>query len=44
MQGEGFGYMAYIDDILIYSSIEKEHLERLDNAFKHLLKAGLKIK
>ena len=36
--------MAYLDDILIYSRTEKEHLEMLDKAFKHLLKAGLKIK
>ena len=36
--------MAYLDDILIYSRTEKEHLEMLDNAFKCLLKAGLKIK
>ena len=44
MQGQGLGYMAYLDDILLYSRIEKEHLEMLDKAFKHLLKAILKIK
>ena len=36
--------MAYLDDILIYSRTEKEHLEMLDKALKHLLKAGLKVK
>ena len=36
--------MAYLDDSLIYSRTEKEHLEMLDKAFKHLLKAGLKIR
>ena len=33
-QGQGCGYMACLDDILIYSRTEKEHLEMLDNAFK----------
>ena len=41
---EGSGYLAYLDDILIYSKTEKEHLEMLDNAFKCLSTAGLKIK
>ena len=36
--------MAYLDDILIYSRTEKEHLEILDNAFKYVFKAGFKIK
>ena len=36
--------MAYLDDILIYCRTENEHLEILDNAFKCLLKARLKIK
>ena len=44
MQHQGCGYMAYFDDILIYIRREKEYLEMLDNTFKHLLKAGLKIK
>ena len=44
MQCQGCGYMAYLDDILIYSKTEKEHLEMLDNALKCLLKAKLKIK
>ena len=43
-QGQGCGYMAYLDNILIYSRREKGHLEMLDNAFKHLLKTRLKIK
>ena len=44
MQGQGCGYMAYFNDILIYSRTEKGHHEILDNGFKHLLKAWLKIK
>ena len=36
--------MAYLDDILIYSRIEKEHLEMLENAFNQLLTAGLQTK
>ena len=43
-QGQGSGYLAYLDDILIYSRIEKEHLQILDKAFKFLPKARLKIK
>ena len=42
--GQGSAYLAYLDDILIYSRTEKEHLQMLDKAFKCLLKAGLKIK
>ena len=38
------GYLAYLDDILIYSKTEKEHLEMLNNALECLSKAGLKIK
>ena len=37
-------YLAYLDDILIYSRTEKEHSQLLEKAFKCLLKAGLKIK
>ena len=43
-QGQGSGYLAYLDNILIYSRNEKEHVQMFDKAFKHLLKAGLKIK
>ena len=43
-QGKGCRYMAYLDDILIYSRTEKENLEMLDNIFKQLFTAGLKIK
>ena len=43
-QGQGSGYLAYLDDILIYSKTEQEHLQMLDKAFRCLLKAGLKMK
>ena len=43
-QCQGSGCLAYLDNILIYSRTENEHLEILDKAFKHLLKAVLKIK
>ena len=43
-QSQGSGYVAYQDDILIYSKTEKEHLEILNYAFKHLSKVGIKIK
>ena len=40
---QGSDYLAYLDDILIYSKIENEHLEMLNNVFKCLSKAGLEI-
>ena len=43
-QGQGSGYLAYLDDILICNRTEKEQLEMLDKSFKCLLKARLKIK
>ena len=43
-QSQVSGYLAYLDDILIYSKTEKEHLEMLNDAFKCLSKTGLKIK
>ena len=43
-QGQGSGYLSYLDDILVYSKTEKEHLQMLDKTFKCLLKARLKIK
>ena len=43
-KSQGSGYLAYLEDILIYSKTEKEHLEILNDAFKHLPKASLKIK
>ena len=41
--GQGSGYLAFLDDILIYSRTSKEHLQMFDKAFKCLLKARLKI-
>ena len=34
----------YLDDILIWSSSQDEHLERLDAVFKRLAEAGFKLK
>ena len=36
--------MGYLDDIIIYSRSEKEHLEHLEELFSRLRAAGLKLK
>ena len=36
--------MGYLDDIIIYSRSEKEHLEHLEEIFTRLKKIGLKLK
>ena len=36
--------MGYLDDIIIYSRAEKEHLEHLEEIFSRLRAAGLKLK
>ena len=36
--------MGYLDDIIIYSRSEKEHLEHLEEIFSRLKVAGLKLK
>ena len=36
--------MGYLDDIIIYSRTEKEHLEHLEEIFGRLRAAGLKLK
>ena len=36
--------MGYLDDIIIYSRTEKEHLEHLEEIFTRLKTAGLKLK
>ena len=36
--------MGYLDDIIIYSRSEKEHLEHLEEIFTRLKSAGLKLK
>ena len=36
--------MDYLDDIIIYSRTEKEHLEHLEEIFNRLRAAGLKLK
>ena len=36
--------MGYLDDIIIYSKSEKEHLEHLEEIFTRLKTAGLKLK
>ena len=43
-QGQGSGYLTHLDNILIYSRTEKEHLQMLDIAFKCLLRTRFKIK
>ena len=42
---EGLTYaMTYLDDIIIFSKNELEHLEHLEEVFCQLRKAGLKMK
>ena len=36
--------MAYLDDIIIFSQNEQEHLKHIEIIFKKLKKAGLKLK
>ena len=36
--------MGYLDDIIIFSKTEEEHLEHLEEIFDRLRKAGLKLK
>ena len=36
--------MGYLDDIIIISKTEKEHLQHLEEIFEHLRKIGLKLK
>ena len=36
--------MGYLDNIIIYSRSEKEHLEHLEEIFTRLRAAGLKLK
>ena len=36
--------MGYLDDIIIFSKTEEEHLQHLEEIFKRLRKAGLKLK
>ena len=36
--------MGYLDDIIIFSKTEKEHLQHLEEIFEWLRKAGLKLK
>ena len=36
--------MTYLDDIIIYSQDESQHLEHLEIVFNHLREAGLKMK
>ena len=43
-KSQGSGYLAYLDNILIYSKTETDHLEMLNSAFECLSKACPKIK
>ena len=36
--------MGYLDDIIIFSKTEEEHLQHLEEIFEHLRKSGLKLK
>ena len=36
--------MGYLDDIIIYSRSEKDHLEHLEEIFNRLKTVGLKLK
>ena len=36
--------IAYLDDIIIFSKTEEEHLQHLEIIFQRLCKAGLKLK
>ena len=36
--------MGYLDDIIIFSKTEEEHLQNLEEIFECLRKAGLKLK
>ena len=36
--------MGYLDDIIIFSKTEEEHLQHLEEIFEWLRKAGLKLK
>ena len=36
--------MTYLDDIIIFSQNELQHLEHLEIVFSHLREAGLKMK
>ena len=36
--------MMYLDDIIIFSKNELQHLEHLETIFGHLREAGLKMK
>ena len=36
--------MGYLDDIIIFSKTEEEHLQHLEEIFERLRKAGLKLK
>ena len=43
LQGLDFA-IAYLDDIIIFSNNELEHLQHLETVFKRLQEAGLKLK
>ena len=42
---EGLNFaMTYLDDIIIFSNSEEEHLIHLEEVFRQLREAGLKMK
>lgn len=36
--------IGYLNDIIIFSKNEEEHLQHVETIFKHLAEAGLKLK
>ena len=44
LQGCSDFAMAYLDDIIIFSKIEAEHLKHIEIIFQKLKEAGLKLK
>ena len=44
LHGAGSFALAYLDDVLIFSSTPEDHIEHIGIVLKHLKEAGLKLK
>ena len=44
LEGLSHFAIAYLDDIIIFSKTEEEHLQHMEIIFERLHEAGLKIK